>query len=163
MATPTLVKASNTYASIKEADDYYDTQLYRLNWEGAQSGTKSRALLTATRLLDEQISWFGSKSNSAQSLGWPRFNTADTDGVSVGSTTIPQFMVNAVSELAGHLIAENRTADPETKGFSAMKAGELQLTIDKKDVKEVLPNSVWAMLLPYGQKKSKITPELVRT
>ena len=154
MATPVLVATpgptANTYATRAEATAYFDTQLYRENWETSYGDQQDRALLTATRLLDEHINWNGVKISELNALRWPQDGHIGPDGYIVNSTTIPQFLKNATSELAGHLIGSNRTADSDTKGFSRMKAGDLELVINQNDRASVIPDSVLAMISFYG-------------
>jgi len=167
MATPILINTSgatnaNVYPSLAEAHAYFDTQLYATNWTGSYADQQNKALLMATRLIDEQIIWNGQKYSEIQSLRWPRDGIYDPDGYYVSSTIIPQFLKNAVAELAGQLIGSNRTAESDTKGFKRLKAGELELEIDKTDVPEVLPDSVWEMVRHYGIKRSEMNVDLVR-
>ena len=168
MATPTLVATAgaadaNTYATLVEAEAYYDTQLYSTDWSAATDDEKNKSLLFATRLIDEQIVWAGFKATEAQSLRWPREALLDQDGFDVDNDTIPQFLINAVSELGGYLIGSNRTAESSTKGFSRMKAGELELVIDKSDRPAIIPSSVWQMLRPYGSLISSQPAKVYRT
>lgn len=168
MATPTLVETAgsataNTYASLIEAGEYFDTQLYRSDFvDPVDDDIRNRALLMATRILDEQMDWYGFKNDDQQALRWPRQGVVDRDGYDVDSLTIPQEVKNATAELAGNLIAENRTAENDTKGFKEMQAGTLRLVIDKNDRKKVLPESVVEMLTTLGRMRSKKSNKLVR-
>ena len=155
MTTPLLVSTAgasdaNTYATMEEAEAYFDTQLYRDNWEESYDDQKKRALLMATRLLDEHVDWNGVKATDEQALRWPQDNQYDVDGYWVDNATIPLFLKNATAELAGHLIGSNRTAESDTKGFKEMQAGELKLVINPGDRYEVIPESVIAIIGFYG-------------
>jgi len=168
MATPALIVTpgavdANSYASLVEATAYFDTQLYRSNWEGATDDERNRALLSATRILDEQMNWKGLKYTEEQALRWPRSSVVGPDGYDVSYLTIPQFLINATAELSEHLIESNRTAEPDTLGYSRMKVGELELVIDKYDRAPTLPDSVWQMIRPYGSKVSGQQVKVYRT
>jgi hypothetical protein len=169
MAIPTLIATAgasdaNSYATVAEANSYFDTQLYKDNWEGSYSDQQTVALIFATRVIDEQMDWYGYKVTSEQALRWPRDGILDQDGYDVSHLIIPQFLINAVAEFAGYLIGENRTAENDTKGFSKMKGDVLELTIDKNDRVGILPDSVLQMISPYGISRStKQQPKVYRT
>ena len=86
---------SNTYCTQAEALTYHEAHLYASTWTGATSANKDKALAMATRLLDEQINWYGWKSSNNQALAWPRTGIYDKEGVSLASNTIPTFLKNA--------------------------------------------------------------------
>lgn len=155
MATPALIATAgatdaNTYCTLVEATAYFDTQLYRSNWQGSVTDEQNRALLTATRLLNENFEWNGYKRTEEQSLPWPQYGQVDPYGFDVDYTTIPQFLKDATAELAGHLIGSDRTAEDDTRGFKELQAGTLKLVVDKGDRKKVIPDSVLNMLRSYG-------------
>lgn len=167
MATPDLIETpglstSNTYASVIEATSYFDTVIYRSNWEDASPDERKRALLMATRILDEQMDWFGYKMTDDQALRWPQGSQVGPDGYAVDNEIIPQFLINATAEFAGYLIGEDRTADPDTLGFSRIKAGDLEMVVAKNDRPGILPSSVWQMLVPYGKQRSDFDSTLLR-
>ena len=167
MAVPSLITTpgaanANSYCSIAEADDYFDTHLYGGTWSDADNETQARALLIATRLLDEHMNWNGFKFTALQSLRFPQSGLVDRDGFVVDHLTIPKALINATAEFAKCLIDEDRTAEPDTKGFSRMRAGDLELYIDKIDQKKVIPDSVISLISFLGTPKSFKSNKLTR-
>ena len=159
-ATPGGV-LSNSYTTRSEADAYHEAHFYAASWHTLNPGQKDIALVHATRLLDEQVSWYGSKTYRSQSLRWPRTGVEERDGsgdyydpyygsYTLDSTTIPLWLKHATAEMARALVAEDRTADPAQLEFTEMSAGSLSLSYATPQRKEVLPESVRVMVAPYG-------------
>lgn len=167
---------ANSYASLAEADAYHEAHLYASTWQTMTTPEKTAALVWATRLLDEQIAWYGYKATTVQALRWPRGGVPERDadidaayaalyGYILPSNVIPVWLKNATAELARQLKATDRTADVETVGYSQISVGSISLTIDKNDKKNLLPDAVVSMVEPYGcvQRASSIrTVSLLR-
>lgn len=163
IATPKATDA-NTYATEVEADAYQERHLYITAWE-TTSDRKKAALVWATRLLDDTYEFVGWRTTLTQKLAWPRTGVWTRDNIEVDQDTIPEFLVNAVSEQARLLLEADRTADPETKGFSEITVGPITLKIDKLDSSvDPVADSVWTMLQDYAQLVGGAgTVKLVRT
>src|ERR1041385_7228772 len=86
---------SNSYVTLTEANDYFDDRLNAAEWNAATSDSKEKALITATRRIDEE-QFVGYKVSNTQALKWPRFNVYDEDGLIFDSTTIPERVKHAV-------------------------------------------------------------------
>lgn len=148
---------ANSYASLAEASGYFAERLNSTVWTAAASATQEVALIHASRTLDEWVDWVGSRATDAQSLRWPRYGAEDRDGYVFDSDFIPEWLKNASAELAHYLMQEDRTAEPDTKGFSTLQVGSLKLVVDKtdRDSITVLPDTVIAMVEPYGEIRSR--------
>jgi len=149
IATPGSASA-NSYATYAEAEAYFETRIDYDAWTDAVEETRKAALVLATGLLDKSYSWAGSKVSETQALRWPRYNVVDQDDYPVSHETIPGFLVEATSEFALMLLADDRLKDPETQGFSQMKVGSLYMQISKGDRQRVVPDYVDLILAPYG-------------
>jgi len=152
---------SNTYCTLAEADTYHDSRLDNTNWTAATDDNKNRALVTATRLLDEWTRWKGSSNTSTQSLLWPRIDVLDRQGLEFSALIIPAFLKDAEAEFAFWLLGSDRTADSDTRGFSSLSAGAVSANIDKFDRPHVVPDSVSSMLSFYGEVRS-MRPSMAR-
>lgn len=154
---------SNSYASIQEAVEYFQTHLYASVWFDTDYQDKTAALIWATRLLDQEVHWNGSKKSEEQALQFPRIGLVDREGYEL--TGVPAFLKNATAELALHLLQCDLTKDPDTKGFSRMQIGRLNVETDKFDRAGILPRSVIAMIREYGEiassRKSSVKLERV--
>jgi len=153
MATITLetgagLTTSNSYATVAEANTYHVDVLNGTAWDA--SADPEAALIMATRLLDQRVSWRGSRNTKEQALRWPRSYVYDADGYLVDNDSIPQWLKNATSELARWLSASDRLAEADTKGYSRMKVGDLELWVSRSDRQGIIPAPVWSMLSPYG-------------
>lgn len=142
--------SADSYATVAEGTSYHAAHLYGSDWDNATPDNQERALKMATRLLDERVSWKGSKETEAQALRWPRSNVTDLDGYSIAATTVPQEIKNATIEFARHLIAGDTTADADGKGLTRLKVSSIEMEFDKADTADVLPSIVTEMLRGWG-------------
>ena len=63
---------ANSYADVAGGDSYHDGHLYASAWTGATADKKAAALVMATRLIDSQFQFSGSRTSESQALQWPR-------------------------------------------------------------------------------------------
>jgi hypothetical protein len=96
---------ANSYLSVAAADDLANLYLGTLNWASASTDNKGRALIMATRYLDE-LSYVGSRASTTQSLLWPRTD-AECGDWSFTSNEIPQPIKQATFDLAEHLLGDS--------------------------------------------------------
>ena len=102
--TATVGSASaNSYLTVAQADDFANLYLGTLNWASASTDNKGRALIMATRYLDE-LSYVGTRASTTQALLWPRTDAACGDW-SYTSSEIPQPIKQATFDLAEALLA----------------------------------------------------------
>jgi len=66
-----LVLGINSYATIEEADIYFESRIDVATWDSADDTLKEQALVSATRYLDT-LAYTGYVTDSDQSLSWPR-------------------------------------------------------------------------------------------
>lgn len=157
---------ADSYISVANADTYHGNNLNVTDWTGATTADKEKALKMATRLLDERVDWIGTKNSSTQALRWPRAAVTDPDGYAVETTEIPTAVTNAAAEFGKFLLAENLVDDSDGKGIQSVKAGSVEITFDKNDTADVLPEIVYEMLRGWGtiHTRSKFgTVSVVRT
>jgi len=149
IATPGASDA-NSYATLDQANAYMNTCLYISDWDNATDTNKKRALISATRIIDEQMDWDGKIASDTQSLKVPRTQWYNQDNVKIDDSSIPQFLVNATSEFAKWLLKSDRTAEPDTLGIKRIKADVLEMEVDRLDRPNVIPEYVAQMLSDYG-------------
>src|SRR5690606_40361313 len=96
MAVPDLIATpgapnANSYVTLEEADAYVAALAgpSARAWEQLNEDAKKRALLTATRRLDQE-EYAGRKASSTQALKWPRVGVRDEDGRTYPSDVIPE-------------------------------------------------------------------------
>ena len=170
---------ANSYASAADGDAYHDGHLYATAWTAAVTGSKEKALVMATRLIDGLCQFNGFKRMSTQSLQWPRRECRDPDiedgvvpglllvrGPFLDETKVPSLVVNAACELARSLLIEDRTDDPDGEGLSSISVvGSLRLDFNANDRQPVVPFIVQTWLSKLGEyiARSKGMARLVRT
>src|SRR5690606_31374425 len=132
MAVPDLIATpgapdANSYVTLEEADEYVAGLAgpSARAWEQLDTDAKRRALLTATRRLDQE-DYAGRKASNAQALKWPRVGVRDEDGRVYPSDVVPEVVKNAQVELA--LGYGDGSSDPFGAGdldaFSAVRSEE---------------------------------------
>src|SRR5262249_34125730 len=115
---------ANSYANAADGDAYFDGHLYASAWAAAITANKEKALVFATRLIDSQYQFNGSRTKSDQALQWPREDCRDpdagdfSDGM-VRNDVVPSPVVNATCEMARELLITDRTVAPAGEGISA--------------------------------------------
>ncbi len=156
VTTPGASNATS-YCSVAEADAYFESSPFSETWDAATDDEKCRALVTATRLLDEQFDWFGSVVTSLQKLLWPRNGMRGRNGFYVEDTVIPQDLKEMTAQLASDLLDGNRTADntAQTDGILSFKAGPIEATF-KNPTGKVLPDAVIYGLAHYGTPRDAV-------
>lgn len=148
---------ANSYATVAQADTYHAAHLYASTWSAATDPKKQKALMWATRLLDEWMEFDGVATSDTQALQWPRYSAVDRKGWPIDGDEIPTDLVNATAELARLLLVEDRTAfdeDDVPRGFKRIKAGSLELEMDgasRANAKPVIPEHVRRMLSAFSR------------
>lgn len=103
VSTPTIGTSGNSYATITSADTYLaDAIDAGPIWDGLDPDTKSRALITATRLIDQQC-LLGTKTDVANTLEFPRNGLTDKNGNAIDEDTVPSGIINGTIRLAYEL------------------------------------------------------------
>jgi hypothetical protein len=127
---------ANSYCTRAEATAYWDAHVQDVNalaFSIATGTDQDRALIQATRLLDQCFIWTGIASGSSQALGWPRKQMQTPQGFDIDPAVIPNQLKNAESQLAGSLLATpSRVGDNDALKFNLMglKAGDVSLNFD---------------------------------
>jgi len=103
-----LVKGTNSFATVAEADAYFADILDSASWSSADSTRKAQALVSATGFLNE-MSWSGTAISESQLLAFPRvteyFDTRLGAMIYLDGSTIPDRIIKATYELAKHLLS----------------------------------------------------------
>jgi hypothetical protein len=156
---------ANSYGAVADGDAYHDGHLYASAWTAATTGSKEKALVMATRLIDAQFQFNGFKRVTYQALQWPRRLCPDPDnadgliagllllrGPYLDETKVPSVVVNAACEMARELLKQDRTDDPDGEGLSSLRIeGALRLDFDAKDRQPPVTRFVQTMLAKFGE------------
>ena len=158
---------ANSYADVADADDYFDGHLYATAWTGATADQKTAALVMATRLIDAEYQFNGTRTNAVQGLQWPRAKCPEPDNIHVPLAvllpipsdyvrydSVPKAVVQATCEMARELLITDRTVAPAGEGLKYQNVGATQTGYDKTDRRQVLSHVAQVMLAKYGSQIS---------
>jgi hypothetical protein len=111
---------------MAESDTYHDDSSHGSVWETTDDEVKTRAKLTAFRMIERQ-DYLGSKVGTEK---WPRTGLIDEEGIAVPSGSVPQFVKNAQFELELELILNPsvQTKSDTRDNIKQLKAGSTSLT-----------------------------------
>ena len=167
---------ANSYADIADADTYFDGHLYATPWTAATADRRAAALVMATRLIDSQYQFNGSRANEGQALQWPRAECPDPDrGLVTLSVllpilsnfvpydSVPKAVVQATCEMARELLIVDRTAAPAGEGIASVQTKHVDAassgsgasdssatSYSKSDTRPVVSRVAQAMLCKFG-------------
>ena len=158
---------ANSYATVADANAYHDGHLYATAWTAATDDQKAVALVMATRLIDAEYQFNGTRTTAGQSLQWPRAMCPEPDNVHVPISvllpipydyvqydTVPKAVVQATCEMARELLIADRTVAPAGEGLNYYNAAGIQTGYDKTDRRPVLSQLAQVMLAKYGSQIS---------
>ena len=156
---------SNCYPTLEEAQAYFADRLHASGWFDLDEEDQPKALITASLQLDWYARWKGSKTDPAQSMGFPRSGLLLPDGTEYDSTIVPPEVKTAVFELLLSSIETDRTADSDMAGLSQIKAGSVQLIADDglyNTKPKTIPIKVWKIINDFTLRASSGLVRLVR-
>jgi hypothetical protein len=108
-----LVKGTNAYVSMVEADAYFATRLDVLAWQAADVTMREQAIVTAAVVLDN-LRWEGCVLDEFQPLAWPRTCSYFDPRLGMQVITdvaVPKRITDANFELAYHLLNNDGLLD----------------------------------------------------
>lgn len=169
---------ANSYVTEADATAYLAGRLHTEPWfevpatlsvpDGAWR--RSAALIWATRLLDEQVGWYGMPATTTQALAWPRQGLLDPWGRTIAVTAIPTVVQLATTLYALALLRD--TSESSTASASNVKVQQfgntrLEFFAPGSPTTAVpshrLPVEIRRMLTLYGHVSGGLTVPLVRT
>ena len=123
-------ETANSYVTLSEANDYFDTSPDSSTWTNKTDDQKKRALISAARWIDTLV-FYGDRCDDGQALKFPR-NNYQVDGVELACSTIPNGIKYAQYELARALANETdaMTGNTGTDGnIEEVKLGDIQVVL----------------------------------
>jgi len=150
-----LIKNTNSYNTVAEANEYLDNKLDVAAWTSANDDQKAQALITATALLDS-MDWAGTAISDSQSLAFPRdicfYDNKLGRYIEINET--PRQILEATNELAYHLLNNDGLLD-DTGSVTNLSIGSLNLTI--KNMPSLVPQYVRKILRPLLRNEGQHT------
>lgn len=128
---PDLVVGDNSYASVDEADLYFEGRINSTPWADAES--KDNALLSAALRMDQER-YVGRKTDPAQTMKWPRMAVVDEDGQAVDPDVVPEAVKRAQFEQALYMLSLGTTDPSLPTGLEPFKVLKTStVTLEMKD------------------------------
>jgi hypothetical protein len=154
---------ANSYADVADGNVYHDGHLYATAWTAATDAQKAVALVMASRLIDAEFQFYGTRTNAVQGMQWPRARCPEPDAIHVPLQvllpipsdfvrfdSVPKAVVQAACEMARELLIADRTAAPAGEGLKYYNNAGVQTGYDKTDRRPVLSRVAMVMLAKYG-------------
>lgn len=141
--TPAIIVGTNSYAGLAQADAIAAASLFNDRWNAADDDRRTRALMTATAMLD-RLPWKGRPAKPDQPLAWPRvpFRTSLPQ---ITADIVPA-IVTATVELAMHLLTQ--TSMSPGPAVQQRMLGD-SMTMYQPYQPDELPSNVRRILAPY--------------
>ena len=134
---------ANSYVTLAEANDYFDTSPDSSTWTNKTDDQKKRSLISATRWIDTFV-FYGDRCDDGQALKFPR-NNYQVDGVELACSKIPNNIKYAQYELA-RALANDTDAITGTTGkegnISEAKLGDLEVKFNTATQGTVSVNNI---------------------
>jgi len=143
--------SANSYATVAEADSYFDERLNSSDWDNASADNKKRALIMATRRLDQEP-FEGVKTDldpEDQALEWPRSGASGPNGHVFDNDELPTRLKHATFELGLVILGGDFLADSGLEGFEKVEVGPLSVTPRHQQRAAELPETVKRLLKPF--------------
>lgn len=176
---------ANSYASLADANAYFDTRDRVTAWSGGDDEAKKRWLIMATRDLDT-IDWdrslVGYPTSSTQRLLFPCSATLLRQYVGLGSaeplvtagyaTTglsdpdiVPDWLIDACCEQALAHANADRMTDADARGIKSITAGSVAVTFDgvQSSSRRRVAESVWRIIRPWARSSGDSTGATLQT
>jgi hypothetical protein len=133
-----LEQGVNSYVSLEEAEEYFETRIDSAAWHSADDEDRESSLVTATLIIDENH-FIGAAVSSDQSLAWPRSGVIYHDPkygsfIEVATDEIPQRVKLATFEMAYQLLSNENLLDQKTQTFEEISIGSITIKDTNNDV-----------------------------
>ena len=142
-----LVKGTNSYVTVAEADTYFAELSEMTAWTSADEVQKAQALVSATAMLDD-MSWTGTAISESQPLAFPRagyyFDPKVGSNVTM-SSSVPSRITTATMLQAYHVL-NNEGITNDTGLVKSLTVGSIKLETILPPSK--IPNNVLRMVKP---------------
>lgn len=140
-----------SYLTVQEATELLSNTIGAESWLSLTESNKNASLIQASFLLDSNFDWFGSITDQAQELRWPRTGVVDRDNRQIPSDTIPQSVKHATVLMALHLTKAGGISTVTTN-LKSLKVGPISLSMDSDEsiTNQVVPKMIVSLLNSLG-------------
>jgi len=150
---------ANSYTTVEFADDYIAANAFAsADWLSRTEDAKQKLLVRASKYLDRNVRWNGTRVDGESGLRWPRSGVYDADGFEIPDDMIPIVLQEAVCELASYLMNDDWTAPQGARGIRELKVDVIDIKFDSDMVRGTLPDFIIQMLSDLGEVNSGRRP-----
>ena len=124
-----LVVGTNSYASLADADTYFEDSIRGTAWLVFTVAQRSAGLVEATRVF-ERMKWLGKKTISTQALAYPRDDLKGLEGETVTGAESLLTASEALYEYAFAILSDESMLDSDDatgSNIKSMKAGSARM------------------------------------
>lgn len=156
---------STFYGTIDEANDYFNNRLHEFAWTAASASNRQKALIAATRLIDD-LNFKGSKASVYTLLqSNPSASTTEIQAAEAAQvhefprgtdTEVPEAIRRASYEIA-HSLLDNK--DPELEletlavtqtSYAGVKTSYERNQVPIEHIVNMIPNALaWRLIKPF--------------
>lgn len=140
---------ANSYVTVAEADAYFSDSFGKGLWASALPADKDALVISASRSLDQFITWSGQKTSDTQSMEWPRNNAYDKTGRLYPNNVIPGPVRFAAFELAYYMLQNGGLSFAE-QSVDRVKVGPVDVEFSEKSTDSGIPNFIEALVSHIG-------------
>ena len=140
-----------SYLTVEEATELLTNTIGAESWLSLTESNKNASLIQASFLIDSNFDWFGSITDPAQELRWPRTGAVDRDGRQIPSDTVPNLIKYAVALMALHLTKAGGISTVATN-LKSLKVGPISLSMDSNEsiASRIVPKMIVSLLNTLG-------------
>jgi hypothetical protein len=161
---------ANSYVTLQHATDLLTGRLHTEPWTAGDDWMEdsARALIWATRLLNEHILWDGRPTTLTQALPWPMAGQQDALGRPLDPTTIPPdiALATALYALALRRDTSENVGMQEQGALASVKAGDTTIVFRTAGLPATpwrrMPAEVRFLLRCYGTMSGGVNIPLLR-
>lgn len=106
----TGLATANAYISVADCDTY-QAEFIRNDWASLSNDLKELYIKQATKWIDNNYSFDGTKNSREQALSFPRTYCYDKDGYLIDSDIVPKEIENATCEVAYLYVSNSSVFD----------------------------------------------------
>lgn len=154
--------SSNSYIDETDANTYFESVINSDSWDTASTPNREAALITATRLLDQNIVYIGSIATDTQALRWPRSAAYNQDGIEYSDSAIPEKLKFIVCDLALSILS-NGGYTGSSNQFRQLNVGSLILKYKDPNTDGPFPPNVLEAIRLFGEYNGASTGRQVST
>jgi hypothetical protein len=146
----TGIVTANAYATVDEVTDILSVNIHS-KWSLLDPDSQKNLVIWATRILDERVRWYGTKTFETSGTAFPRVGVRDRENNPIDDNLVPRQVKIATAVLADHLTAGNPDAVDSASNLKGLKVDVIELDFDPKLAVNKFPPELMLILAGLGQ------------